>query len=103
MRCEVIYFHTLSTISNHIPHDVFGDAVSPRSSLTTDGPKDSSSSHRYGCQPPVYSTLHPDRHGNRANVVPLADEVHDSPMALPDLDVFFSERSQIGSSKSTAE
>jgi aryl-alcohol dehydrogenase-like predicted oxidoreductase len=33
----------------------------------------------------------------------LADEVHNSPMSLPNLDVFFSQRCYFGSSKTTAE
>jgi len=36
-------------------------------------------------------------------VVALADKVHDGPMALPNLDVFCSQRSQFGSSKTTPE
>jgi hypothetical protein len=87
----------------HIPDDVFGDAGAPGSFVTTDGSEDSSSSHHRSCQPPVDSTLHPDRHGNCTNVVALAEEIHNSPVALPDLYLFFSQRSQFGSSKSTAE
>jgi hypothetical protein len=63
MRCEVIQSQTLSTLSNHIPNDVLGDAGAPGSSVTTDSSKDSSRTHRCSCQPPVYGTLHPDRHG----------------------------------------
>jgi hypothetical protein len=35
--------------------------------------------------------------------LPLAEKIHNSPVALPYLYIFFSQRSQFGSSKSTAE
>jgi hypothetical protein len=60
--------------------------------MATDCPKDSSASHRCSCQPSVYGTLNPERHRNCANVIALADEVHNGPMSLPNLDVFFSQR-----------
>jgi hypothetical protein len=36
-------------------------------------------------------------------VAPLSDEVHDRPMSLPELDVFFPQRRQFCSSESASE
>jgi hypothetical protein len=45
MRCEVVELQTLGTASNHVPNDVFGDAVSPGGSMTTHCPEHSTSRH----------------------------------------------------------
>jgi steroid delta-isomerase-like uncharacterized protein len=92
MRCKVVEFHSLGTVSDYIPDNVLGDSGSPRCPVTTYRPEDSSGCDRYGCQPPVHGTLNPDRHRDCANVIALADEVYDSPMSLPNLNIFLSQR-----------
>jgi hypothetical protein len=71
--------------------------------VTTDGPEDSSGRDRYSCQPPVYGTLDPDRHLDSADVVALANEIYDSPMPLPDLNIFLSQSCQFRPAQATAE
>jgi hypothetical protein len=92
MRSEVIELYTLSTVPNHIPDDVLGNPGAPGSSVPTDCPKDSSAGHWCSRQPPINCTLDPDRHRDCADVIALADEIHNSPLPLPNLDVFLSQR-----------
>jgi hypothetical protein len=103
MRCKMIEFHSLGTVPDHIPDDVLGDARSPGCPVTTNGPEDSAGRDRHRCQPPVYGTLDPYRHGNCADVIALADEVYDRPMPLPNLNIFLPQGCQLSSAQTTAE
>ena len=73
VRCDVVELQTQCTAPDYVPDDVFGYAVTPDGSVTTDCPE--YSSRRDGCsgQPSINGILHPAGHGNGANVVALAD------------------------------
>lgn len=87
------------TVPNHIRDYVFRDSFAPCDSVSADCPEYTSVCDIRCCHPSVDSALYPDRHRNRANMATLSNEIHDCPMALPDLDVFFPERHQFRSSE----
>jgi hypothetical protein len=58
--------------------------------VTTDCPENSSGYNRCSSEPSIDSTLNPDWHRNCANMIALADKIHNSPMSLPNLNIFFS-------------
>jgi hypothetical protein len=101
--CEVVELQTKCTTPDYVPDDVFGYAVTPDSSVTTDCPEDSSRRGGCSCQPSVYGILHPAGHRNGADVVALADQVNDRPMALSDLYVFSAKGGQLCSAQTAAE
>jgi hypothetical protein len=73
VRCEVVELQTQCTAPDYVPDNVFGYAVTPDGSVTTDCPEYSSRRDGCSCQPSVYGILHPAGHGNGADVVALAD------------------------------
>jgi|ERR1017187_5512519 hypothetical protein len=89
MRREMIKLHSPGTIPNHIPDDVFRDSLPPCGSVPADYPEDSAVRDIRYSRPSVDSCLYPDRHRNRADMAALSDEIHDCPVPLTDLDVFF--------------
>ena len=103
MRCQVAELQTQCTATDYVPDDVFGYAVAPDGSVTTDCPEHSSGRDARSCQPSVHGILHPDRHGDGPDVVALADKVNDRPMALSDLYVFSAQGRQLGSAQTAAE
>ncbi|MBB5061535.1 hypothetical protein HDF16_006271 [Granulicella aggregans] len=103
VRCEVVELQTQCTAPDYVPDDVFGYALTPDGSVTTDCPEHSSRRDGCSCQPSVHGILHPDRHGDGPNVVTLADKVNDRPMALSDLYVFSAQGRQLGSAQTAAE
>ena len=54
-------------------------------------------------EPSVHRAFYPDRYWNCADVVALANEVYDGPMALSDLDILLFQGCQLCSAQTTAE
>ena len=73
VRCEVVELQTQCTAPDYVPDDVFGYAVPPDGSVTTDCPEYSARHDGCSCQPFVYGILHPAGHGNGPDVVALSD------------------------------
>lgn len=71
--------------------------------MRTHGLEDSSRRDRCSCHPPAHGIFHPDGHGNCPDVIALADQVYDSPMALSDLNILLAQGRQFGSAQPTAE
>jgi hypothetical protein len=103
VRREIIKLHSLGTVPNHVPDYVFRDSFAPCGSVPADCPEDSAVCDIRCSHPSVDSGLYPDRHRNRADTAALSDEIHDCPVSLPDLDVFFPKRDQFRSSESASE
>ena len=57
-RCEALELLTQCTAPDYVPDDVFGYALNPDGSVTTDHPEYASSRGGCSCQPSVYGNLH---------------------------------------------
>jgi hypothetical protein len=66
-------------------------------------PKDSAVCDTRCCHPPIDCALYPNRHRNRADMGAFSDEIHDCPVAVTDLDLFFPQGDQFRSSEPASE
>jgi hypothetical protein len=103
VRREMIKLHSLGTIPNHIPDDVLRETFAPCGSMPAYCPKDSAVCDTRCRHPPIDCALYPNRHRNRANMAALSYEIHDCPVAVTDLDLFFPQGRQFRSSEATSE
>src|SRR6185437_16882765 len=89
MRGEMVKLHSLGTVPNHIPDHVFREPIAPCGSMPTYCPKDSAVGDTRCGHPSIDCGLYPNRHRNRTDMGTFSDEIHDCPVAVTDLDLFF--------------
>jgi hypothetical protein len=103
VRREMIKLHPFGTIPNHIPDHVFSDPLTPCGSAPANGSENSAVRDicRYiHLSTALFTRLGP---GTRTVVTTLSDKIHDCPMTLANLDVFFSKGHQFCSTESASE
>jgi hypothetical protein len=72
--------------TDHVPHDIVGDALSPHDPVFTYGPEYSSSSN-LGCRcPAIQGFFDPLRYRDHTNVTAFTHQIDYAPVALPNLD-----------------
>src|ERR1700761_6160849 len=99
----MINLHPQGAVPNYIPDHVFRDPFAPWGSVPTDCPEDPTVPDIRCGHPSVDSAFDPDRHGNRADMAALSDEIHDCPVPLSDLDVFLFKSHEFGASESASK
>lgn len=67
------------------------------------GSEDSSRGHLCRFPPSIDRFLDPRGHRNCPNVTSLANQIHDRPMPLPDLQVLHCKRRELGTAQSAAD
>ena len=96
----VVKLHPLGDLSHHVPNDVLRDSLSPRRPMSADGAEDSARGHLRGLSPSIDCILDPSRHRNGTDMTALADQVHDGPMSLSDLQILNAKSRELGPAQS---
>ena len=100
---EVFQLHPLGAPLDDVPDDILGDPATPRRPMTAHGAEDSPGGHFRRFFPSIDRLLDPSRHGNGTDMTTFADQVHDGPMSLPDLQILNSKRGELGPAQSAAD
>jgi hypothetical protein len=100
---EMVQLHPLSTPSDNVPDDIFGDTITPRRPVPAYGTEDSAGGHPRRFSPPIDCVLDPDRHRNGADMTTLANQIHDCPMTLSDLQILNRKRRKLGPAQSATD
>jgi hypothetical protein len=83
----MIQLHPFGTPPNHVPNDVLGDPFPTWRSVTTNGAKDPAYTD-FGFDHPTNDRLFdPVGHGHGPDVTAFANQVHNGPMSLLDLNI----------------
>lgn len=72
---------------DHVPNDILRNASAPKLSRAGHSPKDSPFTYASRCDPPIQRGFGPLRNGHGADVAALAEQVHDGPVTLADLNL----------------
>jgi hypothetical protein len=84
---EEFQLHPFSTPSDNVPNDILGDTITSRRPMTAYGSEDSAGDHLRRFSPPIDCVFDPDRHRNGPDMTTLANQIHDCPMTLSDLQI----------------
>src|SRR4051812_28928381 len=102
MWCQIVQLHPLSDISHHVPNDILRDSLAPRRPMPADGAEDSARGHLRGVPPSIDCLLDSSRHRNGPDMTAFADQIHNSPASLSDLQIFNSKRREFSPAQSAA-
>src|SRR5438046_1592925 len=103
MRSKMIQLHPLCAPSNNIPDDILGNPFAPRRPVTADGPEHPARCDVGGRHPSIDGGLYPTWHRHGPNVTAFANQVHDGPMSLPDLEIINFERRKFSAPQPAAK
>jgi hypothetical protein len=99
---KMVQLHPLSAPSNDVPNDVLGDPFTPRRSMAAHRTENSARPHLRQISPSIDCLLHPSRHRNRTDMTAFANQVHDGPVSLPDLQILNFKGGEFSPAQSTA-
>jgi hypothetical protein len=103
MRRDVLQAHSLATVLNYVPDHILRDALPPHLTHSGDRAKDSSLRNPRCLGPLIERGFDPRWNGNSTDVPALADQVHDCPVTLADLDLTQFQAHQFRSTKTTTK
>jgi hypothetical protein len=103
VRRDVLQTHSLATGLNYIPAHILRDALPPHLPRPGHCAEYSSLPDVGRHRPLIERRLDPPRNGNGADVSALADEIHDRPVTLADLDLTQIQSDQLRSAKTTTK
>lgn len=101
VRRDMLQPHSLATALHDVPDDILRDTLSPFFPCSGNGAEHPSRSYLCCVSPLVECRFDPLWNGDGADVPGLADQIHDCPMPLTDLDLIQFHTDQFRSAKTT--
>src|SRR5262245_7371771 len=87
MRSEVLEAGALGCSLDNMPNRFWGDPVAPDVTEPVHSPEDRTCIYPSSSGPFIDRSLHPRGHRDGADMLPLADQVGNDPVFLPNLEV----------------
>jgi hypothetical protein len=83
---------SLGAPSDDVPDDILGYSFTPRCPMSAHGSEDSARGYFRRLSPSIDRLLDPSWQRNGTDMTTFANQVHDGPMSLPDLQILNSQR-----------